>query len=364
MNNTDKKKYILLLITLVLAFVVIKELRPYFSGFLGAITLYVLLRPQLKALTVKRKWGKSLAATFLTLEALLCFLIPISGIAFLVVDTLSGVSIDTVMIKQRLDTFIQQLELKTGIEIFTPENIKFVSKIGGNLVQALVSSLYSLIINIVIIVFVLFYMLYQSEAFENLIRDILPFSENNKSLLVKETQSIILANAIGIPLLAVIQGIFAYLGYKIFGINSALLYAILTGFASLIPVVGTMAVWVPLVIVEVVAANYLGAIGLTIYGLVVIGGVDNVARFILQKQLADIHPLITVFGVLLGIPMFGFWGLIFGPLLISLLFLCINLYRYEYIPNSKCNPFLASTKKKETKHYIDFHKLFRKKSKR
>jgi predicted PurR-regulated permease PerM len=77
---------------------------------------------------------------------------------------------------------------------------------------------------------------------------------------------------------------------------------------------------------------------LAIYGLIIIGGVDNVARFLLQKKLADIHPLITVFGVLIGIPMFGFWGIIFGPLLLSLFILFFNMYRHEYVKGSKAEP--------------------------
>lgn len=70
----------------------------------------------------------------------------------------------------------------------------------------------------------------------------------------------------------------------------------------------------------------------------IIGGVDNVARLLLQKKLADIHPLITVFGVLIGIPLFGFWGVIFGPLLLSLFILFFNMYRHEYVPGSKAEP--------------------------
>ena len=55
---------------------------------------------------------------------------------------------------------------------------------------------------------------------------------------------------------------------------------------------------------------------------------------LLQKKLADIHPLITIFGVIIGIPMFGFWGVIFGPLLLSVFILFFNMYRRDFIPGS------------------------------
>ncbi|MCB9202662.1 MAG: AI-2E family transporter [Flavobacteriales bacterium] len=66
-----------------------------------------------------------------------------------------------------------------------------------------------------------------------------------------------------------------------------------------------------------------------IWGTVVIGSVDNIFRFTLLERLDNIHPLITVFGIIVGLNLFGFLGLIFGPLLISLLFILIDIYREE-----------------------------------
>jgi predicted PurR-regulated permease PerM len=73
------------------------------------------------------------------------------------------------------------------------------------------------------------------------------------------------------------------------------------------------------------------AIALGIWGLGVVGLVDNLFRFLLNKKLGDIHPLITIFGVLVGIQLFGFIGLIFGPLLISLFILLLRIYSSEFI---------------------------------
>jgi predicted PurR-regulated permease PerM len=188
-------------------------------------------------------------------------------------------------------------------------------------------------------------MLFNYQTFGRTIKEILPFKEENKQILAEETKAIIQANAIGIPLLAIIQGMFAYGGYLFFGVNNALLYAILTAFATILPIVGTTIVWLPLGIGIMIGGNLMGGLGLIAYGFLVISTVDNVIRFILQKQLADIHPLITVFGVLIGIPMFGFWGVIFGPLLLSLFILFFNMYRHEYIPGSIAEPRVTTRNK-------------------
>ena len=107
----------------------------------------------------------------------------------------------------------------------------------------------------------------------------------------------------------------------------------------------------------------MNGIGLAIYGLIIVGGVDNVARFLLQKKLADIHPLITVFGVLIGIPMFGFWGIIFGPLLLSLFILFFNMYRHEYVKGSKAEP-RVTTRMKARKVSIPGYKPVKNKKKK
>ena len=58
--------------------------------------------------------------------------------------------------------------------------------------------------------------------------------------------------------------------------------------------------------------------------------VDNLFRFWLQKKIGDTHPLITIFGVIIGLNLFGFIGLIFGPILLSLFLLLIQIYQHEF----------------------------------
>jgi predicted PurR-regulated permease PerM len=106
--------------------------------------------------------------------------------------------------------------------------------------------------------------------------------------------------------------------------------------------IGIIETLIPIVSVTIIKGYLLNQILLLAYGLAIIGGSDAVIRFVLQKKLANIHPLITFFGVLTGLAMFGFWGIIFGPLLLSLLLLLFNMYRHDYIKESNVNPRIAS----------------------
>lgn len=154
--------------------------------------------------------------------------------------------------------------------------------------------------------------------------------EKNLSMLGTETKVMIKANAIGIPLLAIIQGIVGLVGYWIFGVREFALWGFITGVCSIIPVVGTALVWLPLTGYLFSIGNTWQAFGLGIYSVVVLSNIDYIARITVLKKIGDVHPLITILGVIVGLSMFGFLGLIFGPLLISYFILLIKIYRNEF----------------------------------
>ena len=335
-------KYILIGLLVVVGFIFFKEGRPFLSGLFGASTLFVMTRNQMAYLTEKKKWNRSLSATLVLLEALLLFLIPLTAFAFLVVDTLSGIEFNTQVVMSQIEGYIRMIEDKTGIDMFSIDNLAFLPKFGASMLQFFAASIYSLILNSIVVLFILYYMLYNYEGFERGFKEILPFRDENKQILAVQTKEIIRANAIGIPLLGIIQGVFALVGYLIFGVDKPVLFAVLTAFSTILPVVGTMVVWIPLGIGMLLNGDIMSGILLLLYGFIIIGGVDNVARLLLQKQLADIHPLITIFGVILGLQMFGFWGVIFGPLLLSYLVLFLNMYRHDYVPGSKAKPSVTT----------------------
>ena len=171
---------------------------------------------------------------------------------------------------------------------------------------------------------------------ENYIKDILPFTPNNKQHVLHEIKIIVRSNAIGIPLQALIEGAIATVGYLIFGVPSLILWGLLTCFATVIPVLGTSLIWVPLAAYMALSGRWFDAIGLIAYGVIVVAQLDNLIRFMLQKRLANIHPLITIFGVIFGLKIFGFMGIIFGPLLLSLFLLFVDMFKKEYL-DSKNN---------------------------
>jgi predicted PurR-regulated permease PerM len=120
--------------------------------------------------------------------------------------------------------------------------------------------------------------------------------------------------------------------------------ALATAIASVIPFVGTLLVWAPLVLYYIIIGVWWKAIFMLLWGMIVIGLVDNVMRPWLMKGRTNIHPMILFFGILGGIMTFNFWGIIYGPLIISIGLTLLHIYSLEYSSMIDENKFIWSKK--------------------
>lgn len=330
-NYSDKLRQIILLCVIIaLAALLFWQLYGFFPGFLGAVTLYILGRDLYLHLTEKRHWNKKLAAILFLLAFLAGVGLPIYFAIHLLSVKVSSLFGNSQGIQQVLQTFSEQVKAWTGRELITDNNIQQLQKGVSGFIPSLLNSTASLLGNLVMLLFISFFMFTNGRTMERSLQHFIPLREDNIGRLAAETKNMVRANALGIPLISIIQGIVAMLGYWIFGIRDYLLWGFVTGIFAFFPFVGTMIVWVPLV-VSVFAAGHTGqGIGLAIYSAVVTGNIDYVARISLLKRLGDVHPLITILGVIAGLGLFGFWGFIFGPLLISYLLLLYKIYSAEF----------------------------------
>src|ERR1019366_6533755 len=154
------------------------------------------------------------------------------------------------------------------MEFFNSSALKNATKkLAGNL-PLLLTGTANFLANLILMFFVLYYMLVHGSAMEKYLNDFIPLKEKNRAMLSKETNIMIRANAIGIPLLALIQGFVGVLGYAIFGVGEFTLWGFLTGVASLIPIVGTGLIWVPLTVYLFAIDHIWQGVGLAIYSLV------------------------------------------------------------------------------------------------
>ncbi len=325
------RKYSLITIILGLGLLLFLKMTPFMGGILGACTIYIMVRDQMLYLTQKKKIRKSVTAIILLIEAILCFLVPLSLAVWLLISKLQTVNVDTATFVDTITNLADWIRRKTEYDLLSKENISSIASILPGIGQFLMGGISSFAVNLFVLVFVLYFMLIGGTKMEQYIYELLPFSDSNKKHVMNEINIIVRANAIGIPLLAIIQGAIATLGYYLFDAPSALLFGFLTCFATVIPIVGTTLVWFPLAAYMAISGDWPHAIGLLLYCGLIVTNIDNLIRFILQKKMADTHPLITIFGVVIGLSLFGFMGVIFGPLLISIFILCVNIFKEQYL---------------------------------
>ena len=323
-------KYTLIILIVGLGLVLFRQAQPYISGVLCALTLYILLRRPTFRLV--RKLGKPTLATVIMVIAVILFIaVPLTLIVWFVVDKIQQAEWNVNDIIAPATQMFDIIEKKFGIDIVSQESVSFVAGKLTALGQSVLGGIGSFFINLLVALLLLFFLLNGGRKWEQYLASVIPMKNINKKETMDRINLMVKSNAIGIPLVAILQGIIALIGYLIFNVPNAGLAAIATGFCSIVPIVGTMVVWVPLGIYFMVLGQWGQAIGLLAFSAIFISQSDNLLRFVLQKKMANTHPLITIFGVIVGLSLFGFIGIIFGPLLVSLFLLFVDMFRKEYL---------------------------------
>lgn len=323
------RQIFVLLLLLFLAVLIFKEIIPYLSGVLGAITLYVLLRKWMNNLR-NRGWNPSLAAALLMTGSFVGILVPISLIIIMITSKVSKAVINSERVIRAVKDQLTQAETYVGYNISEAiDTSSITSWISGNL-QNLAGGTFDAFIAIGVMYFMLYYMLIKRDSMKSSLISYIPLGKENLKIIGEESDQLVKSNALGIPLVAVSQGIIALIGFLILGVPDPFFWFVITAIGSMIPFIGTTIGILPVVILLFAQGHNWQGIAMLIYGFVVVGSTDNLIRLYVLERLASVHPLITLFGVIVGVPLFGFIGLIFGPLLISLFLLILKIYKKEY----------------------------------
>ena len=323
------RQIFVLLLILFLSVLIVKEILPYLSGVLGAVTLYVLLKGWMQKL-VARGWKPPLAATALMVGSFVGILIPVTAIAIMLTSKISKAVANSERVIKAVQDQMHELEGDLGYQ-FTSEidTSSITSWISSNL-QNLAGGTFNAVIAIGIMYFMLYYMLTHERSMGSSLITYIPLGKDNLRVIGQESDQLVKSNALGIPLVAIVQGIIALIGFLIFGVPDPFFWFVITAIGSMIPFIGTAIGILPAAILLFAQGSDFQGIAILIYGFVVVGSTDNIIRLYVLEKLASVHPLITLFGVIVGVPLFGFIGLIFGPLLVSLFLLILKIYKKEY----------------------------------
>ncbi len=329
-NSQGFKQIAALSIIVLLGLFLAYSLSAFLTSFLSAIIFYVMLKPLMRILVVKYKWRKTTANIIVLLISFITILIPFWGLYQLLYSKVMFAIEHTSEIMIAVQDFDQMLFSKTGIRILSDEGITKIQNTVAAVVPNLLGKTAGLRGDIAMMYFILFFLLDNMGKNEITLKRIIPLDKDRVQPFANELESMVYSNVLGAPVLAIVQGITASIGFFIFGLNEPLFWGIICGFMSFIPVVGTAIVWIPAGIYLLLNGASWQGVGLLVFGVLVITNVDNAVRLVMQKKFSDVHPIVTILGVIVGVNLFGFPGLIFGPLVISYFLIMLRLYSEEY----------------------------------
>ena len=329
MRDLRHRQYFMVAAIILMWIMIFTELRFFTDAFLGAALVYMVVRKLQKFLTARWHWNKSVSSIFIILGTT----IILAGISSLIISiVISRISsIDTRPLTEGYLTLQEKLQSWTDTQLIPPDVSERISGFLINLIPTLFNSTYVFVVNFFMMCFVLYFMLTEHSKFEQLVWDNLPLSEEALDMFKAETKNLIMSNVIGVPIMMVLQSIASIIGYMIFGIKEPVFWGLITGFFSVFPIIGTTLIWGPLGIAAIAQADYVTGIGIILYGAIIISNIDNLFRFMILKKMGNIHPLITVFGIIIGLGTMGVMGIVFGPLFLSLAILLVKIYKKEFM---------------------------------
>jgi predicted PurR-regulated permease PerM len=336
--NNAIRQLLILAIIILLGIVLFQHLKFFLPAFLGAYTLFVIMRKSMFKLVDQRKWNKNASAAFLMIVSFMVILLPVLLLINMMSSKISFAIQHSGEVLSSLKAFINSYEKRFGIVILSDGNIDKMASSVADMLPGILGATFNSVLSIVVMYFILYFMLVDGKKMEASFFESVPLKDENLIMLRKDLNLLVYSNALGIPLIALLQGIVALIGYFVIGVKEPLFWFVITCIGGMLPVIGAALGYIPLALLFFQAGDSGKGLIMLAYGFLVIGMVDNLFRLMLQKKWGDVHPTITIFGVLAGVSLFGFIGLIFGPILISLFLLMIKIYLNEFNSKKGFNP--------------------------
>jgi predicted PurR-regulated permease PerM len=328
--DTDRQRAAWLILALGLALVY--ALWPFSTGLIGAPVLYVIMAPVHRVLS--RHMPARVAAAIVVVLGIVLVLGP--GVSVVGLVAAEAQEMATGVIRSPLLARISRIRVgpyQVGAQL---------EQIGSQIVSFIGASALGLIgtatragIQLTIAFFGLYYLLVSPQTSWRAVRPFIPFSAASAEILRRRFGDVTVSTLVGTGLTALIQGFAVGLAFWVLGLSNPLFWGVVTVIFAILPVVGSGLVWGPGAASLAMEGRWGPAIGLAIWGIVVVGNVDSVIRPIVFRRWAQIHPFVTVIGAFMGLRYFGLLGLLIGPLAISYFFELIRMYRVEYLADEE-----------------------------
>lgn len=314
--NTSRA--LLLVVVAVLLALTVAFVLPFLDFFLLAVLLTVIFLPVQERL--EGRLQPTYAASVIVVVASVTVLLPLVYVA-------QSTAADAVALYQTVSegemSFAgveARIQALTGVSVDIAGQLEAAAgavEVGS--VVSVFGALTHVLIGLGLTVFLLFYFLKDREHFFSWLRTRTPLPDDAQAELADELDRILKAVLLGHVLVAIVQGLLAGIGLFATGIPNATFWTVVMTVLSLLPVVGSFLVWGPAALYLFATGDAVAALGLAVWGTVVVGISDDYLRPVVVDRYAHVNPAVIIVGVLGGIYVIGFMGIFFGPVLIGML---------------------------------------------
>lgn len=343
------------IILLVFAALFFWLLWTYISSIILALLIASAFYPLYLRVKGLFKYKEATASLIMTIFILLVLIIPVGGF----VGTLSNEALDFYG-RTRNSVSLQKIQqalqgdslwgrrIRKAGEIahiqLTPENVqKLAVSIGENIglflsrhLSSIASNLLSFLIHFFLMMFIIYYIFRDGPRLKGYIFELLPFPEKQQELIVDKFREMGKAVILGNVLAGIIQGILGGVGFFIFGLGYSFLWGTVIGVMTFLPIVGPPVVFIPATVILLIQGKTGMGIGFLIYNVFYnsIIGYLIMPRFIGKGM--QMNPILVFIGILGGLKLFGVMGVIYGPLIMTILLTLLEIYRLEYRGKATC----------------------------
>jgi len=324
-----------LVIIVALGCLIAYSLLGVFSSILSTLVLYTIIRPAYIYLVSSRGMNRRVAAILLLVTSIVLIVLPFYGLSSLVITKIAEMQSDQIYYKNLFFKLQHLVPVGANMQSLIEEGLHRAGTWATGLFPSIISGAVDIVFGLVLMYFLLYFMLIEHEQFEGAMLKYAPLREQNAMRFAEEMKNLTFANVVGQGLICVVQGSLVSLSFFTLGYSDPFFWGVITTFICFVPVLGPPLIFVPAAVMQIINGHDFAGWAMLIFGFVVILNIDNVLRFMIAKRVGNIHPIITVIGVVIGIPLFGILGLVFGPLLLSYFNLLIRIYETSALASDR-----------------------------
>ena len=327
----------LVLFTITIALLLI---RPYVVAILTSMVLAYIFYPVYLRLNEKIK-KENISAFIVSVIIIIIITIPL---AFILYHVSQEANVGYIILKQKLKNGgVLDLECTGGlicsaanklnewisnpqVHFYITDNLK---KLSSSITEGAFSFVFSLpkrFLDIFITFFITFFLLRDGAKLVNWVEKETPLKKKQRDRIFKQMHEVIRAIIYGFFLVGLLEGFVMAVTFSIAGITSPIIWGVVVGLLALIPIIGGAVIWIPAMIIQFMS-GFRGPAIIVLIGGLIVSSIDTFLKPKVIGKKADIHPILVVLGVFGGISLFGIAGVIIGPLILTLLFTFIKMYK-------------------------------------